>query len=304
MREKRQRGLRYLLGVLLLCCAFVLPGTAWAAKFDATMTAKTTGELNMRSSAKVASNNKLTKIPKGKIVDILADAGNGWYKVTFKDQTGYVSGKYLTENTDLVTPTAPLHVRSSVKIDTEENILTTIPKGTKVPVISRYTNGWYKVKYAGKTGYVNGKYLNDPRLKKVAQWATTGRVNLRSSKRTDIKTNIMLTLPKNAVVEVVAEEKGGWTKITYKKKVGYLRTKYLKKVSAQSNTSEQTVTVKTKTTKGVLRLRSSKRTDIKTNILLKIPKGDKVEVVTTYKSGWVKVKYDGKTGYVDGRYLK
>ena len=52
-------------------------------------------------------------------------------------------------------PTENLNLRDQPS--TSGKILTTIPKGKTVTILSeKNANGWYKVSYNGKTGYVSG----------------------------------------------------------------------------------------------------------------------------------------------------
>lgn len=57
-----------------------------------------------------------------------------------------------------LTTTAPLHLRAGS--GTSFRALLTIPKGKAVRVRAKAANGWYKVTYAGKTGWASGKYLS------------------------------------------------------------------------------------------------------------------------------------------------
>lgn len=287
--------------LLLAVCVAVLtgaPAKAMAA-FTAADTAKTTMNLNLRSSMTTKEDNVLVVIPKGKIVDVLSGLEDGWYKVMYKTTTGYVSGKYLAKNTDKVTTTANLRLRSSMKTSTTDNILLVIPKGKSAPVISRYTNGWYKIKYKSKTGYVDGTYLDDPRLKKTSQKVTAVRVNLRSSRSTENNENIITVIPKGAKVTVVSTLDGGWTKITYNKKTGYVKSVYLK---TASSTTETTTT--RRETKYNVNLRSSMRTDITSNIIQLIPKNSVVTVLSQEDKNWYRVNYGGALGYVHVGYFK
>ena len=286
---------------LAVCLAVLTGAPAKAlAAFSAADTAKTTMNLNLRSSMTTKESNVLVVIPKGKIVDVLSGLQDGWYKVMYKTTTGYVSGKYLAKNTDKVTTTANLRLRSSMKTSVTDNILLVIPKGKSAPVISRYTNGWYKLKYNGKTGYVDGRYLDDPRLKKsTTQKVTAVRVNLRSSRSTENNENIITVIPKGAKVTVVSTHDGGWTKITYNKKTGYVKSVYLK--SASSTT---TTTTTKRETKYNVNLRSSMRTDITSNIIQLIPKNSIVTVLSKEDSNWYRVNYGGALGYVHVGYFK
>lgn len=56
-----------------------------------------------------------------------------------------------------LTTTAALHLRTGS--GTSFRILLTIPKGKAVSVLAKAANGWYRVRYAGKTGWASGKYL-------------------------------------------------------------------------------------------------------------------------------------------------
>ena len=95
---------------------------------------------------------------------------NGWYKVSYDGKIGYVNGAYITvsSNSTTTTPSTPstpvtksgtttenLNLRDQAS--TSGKILMTIPKGKTIQVLSeKDANGWYKVSYGGKTGYVNG----------------------------------------------------------------------------------------------------------------------------------------------------
>ena len=144
----------------------------------------TTANLNMRSSAST-KGKILTTLKKGTKVDVIQRQSNGWYKIKANGKTGYVSGSYLKVTSQAVnntntsnnssnttnnntntststakqvgTTTANLNMRSSAS--TKGKILTTLKKGTKVDVVQKQSNGWYKIKVNGKTGYVSGSYL-------------------------------------------------------------------------------------------------------------------------------------------------
>jgi len=130
---------------------------------------------------------KLVKIPKQTVISSKQRIGD-WYKVSYNGKSGYVySGdftKYIkpaeVPNTggtntgevnnppaDVITEQAvakttylvtdPLNLREAA--GTTATILTVIPKGSIIIPTSKTSNGWYKVSYAGKSGYVFGTYL-------------------------------------------------------------------------------------------------------------------------------------------------
>lgn len=107
-------------------------------------------------------------VAKGTILSVLEeDDGSGWTKVRLGDgTTGYVSSTYLNINSSggisyngtavVDTSATSLNLRSSANGD----VITTIPGGTKLE-IGESENGWTRVKYDGREGYVATKWLSD-----------------------------------------------------------------------------------------------------------------------------------------------
>ena len=75
-------------GLVLATCT----GVAFASIGTATVTAD---NLRLRSEAGTGAET-LTMAPKGAEVTVEEDAGDGWYKVTYGNKTGYMSGEWLT----------------------------------------------------------------------------------------------------------------------------------------------------------------------------------------------------------------
>lgn len=135
--------------------------------------------LRLRAGADTNST-VLTMAYKGSQVDVLEDAGNGWYKVSFQGTTGYMSGEYLslTGSASAVdvpqeaVPAAATPTVSNVKVNlsagevlnlrsgpsTQSAKVASIPGGT-VLTTSGSSDGWYQVTYNGQTGYVSGDYV-------------------------------------------------------------------------------------------------------------------------------------------------
>lgn len=136
-------------------------------------TMQTTDNLNLRSLAST-KGKILVSIPKGTKVTTDTKVGN-WYKVSFKGKTGYVSGSYLKAvTTSAVKPaptkakeyktTANLNVRTTNS--SKGKMVITIPKGKQV-TSQEVKNGWHKVTYNKKTGWVSGSYLNEAKTASV-----------------------------------------------------------------------------------------------------------------------------------------
>lgn len=184
----------------------------------------------------------------GKILGVLAPGEkvqvtgktNGWYKVKYNGNPGYVYGHYLNfigaaaesgsvasgENGTNMVATVAVNVRSAASnngsvigvLDKGENILS---YGTE--------NGWYKVKYNGKDGYVWNNFLapvgNSDKSQAGKVLTTTANVNLRTNSSTDAR--IIRVVPKGAQVTVIDYE-NGWYRVDYDNDAGCIYGEYLK----------------------------------------------------------------------------
>lgn len=148
-------------------------GTAIAPSNTVTSTTGTAGtvkcssSVNLRSAANTSSSI-LAELKNGTAVTVVSTA-NGWCKVTYSGKTGYIKQDYVSttgsasNNTSASTGTAAVVKCSSTvnfrsAASTSSTILGELKNGTAVTVIST-SNGWSKVSYAGKTGYISADYL-------------------------------------------------------------------------------------------------------------------------------------------------
>ena len=105
----------------------------------------------------------ITTLSKGTTVAVLNNSSS-WYKVSVNGKEGYVSGEYLTGTTatDVALGTGTVKCSSSVNFRSAPNTSSTsygeLKNGTAVSVLST-SNGWSKVSYAGKAGYISADYL-------------------------------------------------------------------------------------------------------------------------------------------------
>ena len=120
--------------------------------------------LRLRQSASTDSTI-LATASKGDSVIILENAGNNWYKVDSKSVQGYMSGEYLTVATTadaaigygkVSAGGSTLNMRSGA--GTSYSVVSSLPDGTIVEIVG-INNGWYKIQYGGKTGYVSSDYM-------------------------------------------------------------------------------------------------------------------------------------------------
>ncbi|MEE0326314.1 MAG: SH3 domain-containing protein, partial [Butyricicoccus sp.] len=180
-----------------------------------------------------ASSKVLGTLKKDTAV-VVTEEKYGWYTITFNGQTGYISAKYTTE-TDPSTPTPTptpetktVYTTENLKVRAQPNnsaeVLGTLKKGTKVETYG-LKDGWYEIKYEGKTGYISAKYTTEtdpstptptPETKTVY---TTENLKVRAQPNNSAK--VLGTLKKGTKVETYGL-KDGWYEIKYEGKTGYI----------------------------------------------------------------------------------
>lgn len=124
----------------------------------------TADALRLRSTP-ATEGEILATVSSGTSVVVLDEAEGGWYKVNYNSVEGYMSGEYLDVATKAETDLgygkvdadgSTLNMRAGAS--TSFDSLCSIPSGTVLELEGVY-EGWYKVTYAGNTGYVSSDYI-------------------------------------------------------------------------------------------------------------------------------------------------
>lgn len=155
-------------------------------------TAYTTDNLNARTG-NGTKYSRLGVLKKGTKIDITGKCDNNWYQIKYNGSTAYVCGDYirdfkLTETTTATTQpstqtTAPSttqtttaqqnkdyeemsatavtsgNVNARAGNGTQYGILGVVSKGTKIQIVGRYSNNWYKIVYKNGYACVSGTYV-------------------------------------------------------------------------------------------------------------------------------------------------
>ncbi|MCH5343787.1 MAG: SH3 domain-containing protein [Acetatifactor sp.] len=124
------------------------------------------------------------------------------------------------------TATTTVNVRSSDSENADR--LGKVSGGTKVQVLEQRVNGWTKVLYEGKDGYIKSEYLqlveNASDAEVIGTVTATTNVNVRAAaSETADRLGI---LAGGEVVNLLANE-NGWCKINYNGQVGYVKADYV-----------------------------------------------------------------------------
>ena len=253
----------------------------------------TAASLNVRSGPATSYTTKFI-VNKGDNVTV-EDSADGWYKITTKDgKNGWASSKYIqtSQNTTTtkVVSVSSLNMRSGPS--TSYNIIEVLTKDTQVEVIS-VEDGWAKIKYNSKTGYVSNQYLSDKKVEEVTQikYVNATTLNVRSGPSTTY--SIIDTLKQNAKVEVISIE-NNWAKIKHNNEIGYVSAEYLSDKKVEEVTQTKYVNATT------LNVRSGPSTTY--SIIDTLKQNDEVKVISI-EDGWAKIKHNDEIGYVSAEYL-
>ena len=151
-----------------------LTGTTATDVALGTGTVKCSSSVNFRSAPNTSSTS-YGELKNGTKVNVVG-VSSGWYKVTYNGKTGYIHPDYITlasssagtaiapSNTSTASTGTAAFVKCSSTVNfrsaasSSSTILGELKNGTAITVLST-SNGWSKVSYAGKTGYISADYL-------------------------------------------------------------------------------------------------------------------------------------------------
>lgn len=304
MHEKRQLvKVAAITGLALV----MTTGIALASIGKGTVTADA---LRLRSQANTNSAI-LNLAPRNSVVTLLEEL-DGWYKVSYGDQVGYMSADWLDvtqSGSEAVvgqgTVTADaLNVRSGA--GTVYNRLGLLYKGTSVMIREDCGNGWYKISGGGYTGYVSGEWVkvsgNSSSDSSDAQPIGTGTVNtaclnVRSGAGTGYS-RVGYLYSGNSV-SILKDCGNGWYQISYGSGSAYVCAEYIStgSDSGDSDGGEQTTGI---VTADALNVRSGAGTGYSRLGLLY--SGNSVTILGS-SNGWYKISYGNGVGYVSAEYV-
>lgn len=154
-----------------------------ATIFEAGSKVKATEVVNVRKSDSEQAD-KLGKLQIGETFTVIESKANGWTKIKFNNEEGFVKSDYLKaadedtdSNADEREPEAEeaestdenLPGKGTIKVGYTVNIrksanedadkIAVCYQGEKLEIIQHQADGWTKVKFEGKTGYVKTSVL-------------------------------------------------------------------------------------------------------------------------------------------------
>ncbi len=229
------------------------------------------------------------------------------------------TGKVTTDN---------LKIRKEPSTDSE--ILEYLSKDDKIEILGGEENGWYKIKFEDKTGYVAAQYVsiltenneinedsnnqsgeNEPSESQTPEPETNenGEVSVLAKDEkiyiTPVINALVLdTLKEEKQIEVISEI-NGWSYIKMGTTNGWVRTQNIQRKEVKketsgtqnNNTSSQQIGY---INYNLVNFRKSPNTSA--DIITKLPLNVKVTIVNKGDT-WSEVSYNGETGYVSNEYI-
>ncbi len=209
--------------------------------------------ISLRKSPSTSAT-RLKEIPLGASCSFIEEAGNGFYKIIYNGTTGYALAQYLTtDKAAIATSSAPstqsessqgtlwvvncdewISLRSSAS--TSATRLAKIPLGASCEYLGSASNGFYRVRYNGTTGYALSQYLSTQSsyssnsgvaASAAKRWVVNCDewISLRSSASTSASR--LAKIPLGQSCEYLGSAGNGFSKIRYNGTVGYALDEYL-----------------------------------------------------------------------------
>lgn len=224
----------------------------------------TTDDVNLRLGPSAASFDTIDCIPSGTMVGSIGYASDGnYFLVQYDGKIGFISmeyARYAAEEDinklneakeskikvgDVVYTTTELRFREGP--GTNYNKISTIDPDTGLKILA-IENGWYRVNYDGRDGYVFSKYTSVNKESKyrddfIAIVSAKDNINLRTSP-TDNGLSLYV-ISKHEVCEVLSED-NGWYFVRANGMTGYIeksRTDKISNTAVVVDISEQTLTL-------------------------------------------------------------
>ncbi len=133
-----------------------------------------------------------------------------------------------------VTTSSAVNFRTEATTSSES--MGKLSDGTRVAILDETEDGWYKVAYEGKTGYMSADYVVSQPIMNIecgGAKVTTSVLNMRSGPGTE--NSIVTKLYEGAVAKIIGIN-NAWFKVTYNGETGYISPDYVEVVEYKSST--------------------------------------------------------------------
>ena len=291
--------------------------------------------LNIRESA-TTNSSILGHLIQGQQFSIKSKDGD-WYNIDFNGQIGYVHKNFVkelngdTSSNPLETKPTPfekpnettssngevINVRTSLRMRSDasinSNIVGSLKNGDKLSIKGKYGD-WYSIDFNGKVVYVHKDFVKEteysvPDQIKPSKGNVTNIItNLRMRKYPSTNSPVISYLINGQEFNVNGKT-GDWYFIEHDNKVGYIHKDYAKVLGNHvpdvnpANLDENLGMGIIYNVSTNLRLRSKPSLSADSEVLAYILSNETCNIIGI-SGEWYKVKYAGKTGYLNKNYVK
>ena len=223
-----------------------------------------------------------------------------------------------------VKTTDVVNVRSSDSVEADR--LGKTSKGQVLELVEEKVNGWSKIIFEGKEGYIKTEFLVaeetemqlstevpenaktesvpeiDNSTKKEGKLTDT--VNVRKTPSTDA--DIVGILTKGTEIEVLEQMNNGWTKISHANGPSYVKSDFITIIGElqEEDKEETTATVVTQKAKLTDTVNVRKNSSTSADIIGILNKGSEIEVIEQMSNGWTKIKHPNGIAYVKSDFVE
>ena len=274
----------------------------------------------LRTQPNKTTSKIIRTLKVGEKLTIVGKSGN-FYKIEYK--TGYFGYAYgngyisIEENkpaadsttnkidNNVGVSTANVNVRTSPNANIATNKIGKLLKGTKIEIVDQ-SGDFYKIKYQGQYAYASRYYISVTKglkLNQISQIKLTKDVVVRDLASDSSKE--LSTLQSGTTVVVVEKLSNNWYKIEIDNGYGYVKinnTTDDKPEEKPDDKPDDKIENNVGQSTANVYVRTSPSTGVSSNIIGKLLKGTKVEIVG--QSGdFYKVKYQGQYAYSSRYYI-
>ncbi|HEY8446064.1 MAG TPA: SH3 domain-containing protein [Thermomicrobiales bacterium] len=186
------------------------------------------------------------------------------------------------------TTTDDLNLRAGPSLTAD--IITVMPAGSRVGIIGPRRGEFYPITYPGTPGgWASGDYLRPDGGSGPAAIVSEA-LNLRTGPST--ADSIITVMPAGSLVTLTGDGRNGFLSVNYRGRSGWAYEQYLETGSTAHGTARTT---------DWLNLRASPSLDAE--ILTVMPPRAQVELTGSERNGFLRVRYEGRTGWAYGEYL-
>ena len=191
--------------------------------------------VNMRNSPS-SSGSIITTIQKNTKVIVWDSTQNGWFKVLYNGNTGYVMSRYIAVTEDggictVVTSSGSLNIRQTPS--SSATVLFTAAKNSIMRLLDyNSVSGWYRVANGNGSGWAMSSYLQTSALPEDASMEYEVFGTTASATPMGFVANyetILLTVPAGISLPLlpITESNHLWYKTSYGGSMGFLDSSYL-----------------------------------------------------------------------------